>query len=500
MNVKLPPLVNSPSTATSDSIELDSRVGITKWSTQLLQFVTSATVDPKFTECAKDALKTLERMTKQQDTSGVLWKESNLRTSGEVAVSSVIAEAFCRAECCSRLNTGRLRWYHQFNTNYGTPDIVVAWDDGTRIQPVAVFEFGFGGTEKRPQALSYASNFTWSVKNLLEQHVDVPILVVTWAISNRNTFHEGECVLRVVGASPYTAASGKVSAIDVWAGDVNEDNVALLLHTIVQTANQIAAEAEASTREVWRNYGRNVAIRRLGDKTTDVLKLYDYRKSLRADEEVPKDQRRNSELTKRKLRADAIIDLPDLVLLKYPYIEGTHYATDVRQFIAAIENLSSLHGEDIIHGDIRAFNMVFSEGSCTFIDYDFAGHSKYPVNYVSEGLPDVERHTNAVAGRELAKEHDWFALASVMRMHAHTDKESWSAVCQQVESSVGSADAIGAIGMLEERTLKPAVELKTNDEHDLATGSPPRLKSKLQSSGSSSKRARKRHKRTNPSS
>jgi len=465
---RLAKIFSSPSGVKSETVNkrLDDNVGVTYWSIQALKALTSQENVQNVTTCATQLVATLRRFSEQKDGTGLASK-SAIRAKGEVAWSSAIAE------CCGRyLGSEKLRWYHQMGTTEGVPDIVVAFDDGTKLQPVAVVEFGFLGDEKKWQCLAYGSNLTHSVVRLLEC-TDVPILAMTWGL-NKDELDQGQCVLRVVGASPYAAEDDKFSAIDVWAGDVNVANVALLLQAIITTAT--ATQASAPPQEAWTYHGQNVAICRRDD-TGNVFKLYDYRPSVRGVD-IPQQQRRNFELLQRKLGAVVVVKAPDLVLLKYNYVEGDHHATSARQFKSAIEALRELHKGGIVHGDVRALNMLFAEERCTFIDYDFAGMKAYPANYVSTGLHDVGRHNDAVANRPPKEEHDWFALASVMEMHecvADVANGTWEKVCEDVRS--GNVDAaIAAIDKLDDQTLEPIDALKSVSTRHLGTGRPPRTK------------------------
>jgi len=474
--------IHAPSKATSSVLteRLDNNVRITKWAIEALKSVSSSNVDERAEACAHELLAKLERVSKQQDDTGLAGRESSVHTKGEIACSSVVAEACTRHFVGDRLSS--LHWYHQLGTTDGVPDILVTLEDESKIQPVAVIEFGFIGDNKKWQCLAYGINLTWSVEQLLECK-DVPILAMTWAL-DRDHFNKGRCELHVVGANPYAAAAAKFSASEVWAGDVSAANVALLLRTIVETASKVAAEASTSTQEKWAYYGPNVAIceGRTGAKIErSVFKLFDYRQSIRG--KVEQAQRRNFELTQSKLNATRIVDAPDLVVLQYKYVKGLHYATDTHHFVAAITELRSMQDdEDLVHADIRACNMLFNtvkktkKKKCTFLDYDFASKlsdkRKYPRGFVSSGLPDVTRHDDARAGKMLAKEHDWFALASVMRMHAHSDARGWQHVCE-LTASGDHQRAIAAISKLEGNTdLTASQNLRDLSDADRATGSP----------------------------
>jgi hypothetical protein len=108
----------------------------------------------------------------------------------------------------------------------------------------------------------------------------------------------------------------------------------------------------------------------------------------------------------------------DLTIISTPYRVGTHTSTMPTAFIPIIDQLVALHANNYVHGDIRAYNMVF--GNVTkdgwLIDFDFSGPFKnttYPTNYQND-LGDGSR-----LGKQnemITKLNDWYALFSVIFM------------------------------------------------------------------------------------
>ena len=75
------------------------------------------------------------------------------------------------------------------------------------------------------------------------------------------------------------------------------------------------------------------------------------------------------------------------------------------------EILSELHEQrNIVHGDIRKSNILFSNDcqSAYFIDFDLADHEDVP--YLSNFNHIEERHKNALPYRPRRKEHDRYSL------------------------------------------------------------------------------------------
>jgi hypothetical protein len=110
-----------------------------------------------------------------------------------------------------------------------------------------------------------------------------------------------------------------------------------------------------------------------------------------------------------------------LEIIALPYKNGKHNATRPTDFIRIIDQLEKLHSLGYVHGDIRAFNVLFGdEGS--LIDFDFGGipGKAYPQGYqqfLSDGwrlgTGDSKRKSN-----KLQFYHDWFALGGLM-FHIH---------------------------------------------------------------------------------
>jgi hypothetical protein len=121
-----------------------------------------------------------------------------------------------------------------------------------------------------------------------------------------------------------------------------------------------------------------------------------------------------------------------LLVIAIPYIEGRHYATRPTDFLPIIEHLEYLHRWGYVHGDIRAYNMVFEDQNLPvdkpkgcLIDYDYGGKLvadetefkasdtsvKYPANY-ARSLDDG--HRRGLGGQPIELFDDWFALVRVI--------------------------------------------------------------------------------------
>jgi Protein kinase domain len=93
---------------------------------------------------------------------------------------------------------------------------------------------------------------------------------------------------------------------------------------------------------------------------------------------------------------------------------NVHEAQRPGDFLPIINHLQHLHEQNFVHGDIRAFNMVFDGEDGRLIDFDLSGlegKTWYPLGYKYE-LPDALRcgHAHSL----IEKHHDWYALGKVI--------------------------------------------------------------------------------------
>jgi serine/threonine protein kinase len=208
-----------------------------------------------------------------------------------------------------------------------------------------------------------------------------------------------------------------------------------------------------------------------------IYKCYDYRYR---DREVPVNQRRSPDLYKQFLGAEDFLNNQDLRLISYPFVEGKHNAQCVGQFVQVIEQLQDLHEKGFCHGDIRASNIVFGESRSMLIDFDFGGkekEKKYPEGF-NRNIYDGKRHKNAKAGEKLRKEHDWYAMAAVMKQHeCEEDDTMWTQARRHVENNEVDVALQLLRQLLEkgQKGLQPTTKLLAAfGQKKTATGSPDR--------------------------
>jgi len=105
-----------------------------------------------------------------------------------------------------------------------------------------------------------------------------------------------------------------------------------------------------------------------------------------------------------------------LLIISIPYREGSHQETKVSDFCPIHDHLSYLHNFNMVHGDLRAFNIVFgtSEGMGWLINLDFGGsvgQACYPKNYKTV-LKDGDRLGEPTM--LIKRFHDYWALWNIM--------------------------------------------------------------------------------------
>jgi hypothetical protein len=193
------------------------------------------------------------------------------------------------------------------------------------------------------------------------------------------------------------------------------------------------ASKHNSTHEIspqYRVLSRNVGVD-LSEKI--VYKSFDYRD--RWDDIAMGDRRSATASVNQIPGCHVFAQQEDFTLLSYPLLQGVVTAQNASQFVSIFKELASLHSKDLVHGDIRAYNMLFIGGIGRLIDYDYSGKNnvrQYPQGYWTT-LPDTKRHDQARGGALLHKEHNCFSLGAVMSMYSCHDP-LWSELCEKLQT------------------------------------------------------------------
>ena len=151
-----------------------------------------------------------------------------------------------------------------------------------------------------------------------------------------------------------------------------------------------------------------------------------------------------------------------VLVIKYKYVKGTHYASRVSHFREIACCISEMHGEDTVHGDIRGFNMLHPYpptdneehnggiSESLLIDFDLSGtpgKDRYPPGY-SKTVKDNAFDRSGAAGHAMQKVDDWKDLGSVMAHYFPTleeyekSKEAWVELWRDIRQGKGSAVAL----------------------------------------------------------
>jgi serine/threonine protein kinase len=166
-----------------------------------------------------------------------------------------------------------------------------------------------------------------------------------------------------------------------------------------------------------------------------------------------------------------------LVIIRYPFIPGNHLPGNSDAILAAIQSLHRMHSMNIVHGDVKAGNIIFAEEankSC-MIDFCFSGvegEAVYPSNYRRE-IEDGARHPEAEPLAVIRREHDIFGFKRVLEFCYPADNQDlvfWKSLLEAL-SRASLEPAIALIG-----TLHKPFYLKTSKQFHgfLGSGAPPK--------------------------
>jgi serine/threonine protein kinase len=154
-----------------------------------------------------------------------------------------------------------------------------------------------------------------------------------------------------------------------------------------------------------------------------IYKVYDYR-FLNTNE----NHRKSYILSQKYLPSfQLVINLPDIQVFSYEYIEGKHFPNNSKQVLYLLRFIKNMHDDGNIHGDIRCSNILCGadETKSQLIDFDFSGSEnikKYPIGF-SNIIEDGKRHKDAIVHNFLKKEHDYFSLVYIFKLNITVVKQ-----------------------------------------------------------------------------
>ena len=370
---------------------------------------------------------------------------------------------------------------HQFpihdvnDVGVGMIDITVCYRYPKAFFPFAFFEITTGSTTpKLAQAFAYAKLLFASMRH--SKLIWTPLLGII--MSGR------EIVFKIYVLTMSPEKETKIAVIDLLSIKrremINSEDLLRLLDVLTNwvwrchTFLSFGYDAQKYSSRLLPRANNNVLF-----YEGRVFKSFDYRSGNRAL--VTPEDRRSPNYYDLLDDYRMEVDAGDLKIISYKKVDGTHQPSRLGHFTNLFQQLQKLHQKDIIHGDIRLSNIIFSilseeedarEPSATIIDYDFsgaAGKKRYPPGY-NRDINDGQRHPDAISRNPLQPEHDVFSCLFLCRLYSPLDQ-----ILAVVELSIVAI----LTRLLEEdqnQSLLPVVGLTVDVPSGQGTGSPPRIK------------------------
>ncbi len=387
-----------------------------------------------------------------------LFDESDGAAQLECLFSGVLCATLAARR--SRVGDREARWLHRIPERArGEVDVQLCVLSGAITWlPVMVMEVGLRQrkNQKHPQASAYAINVS---SQMGVGHV----LLVAEMILHPSDQVDAFAWLTVTGCH---VEGRRLVRVPLWEGPLSDTSMERFLKACDAVAAWNTREGRATA---WRCVNANVAV-----SAERVFKVFDYR----GRDNVAPAERRCADLSVLFIPdCEKVISAQDLVVISYPRLEGSHTAHTVRHFASLIASVSRLHRDGVVHGDIRASNIVFTEGGqAQLIDFDYSGDTNrtYPKGF-NRKIEDGKRARGARAGARLSFEHDWFAVAALMRMANVLDgafRSLWNDACVHVNDE----RPVEALKLLDEVLEVELAQVDGKDSNcdDKGTGSPPR--------------------------
>lgn len=302
--------------------------------------------------------------------------------------------------------------FHQVPPEEGRIDVSfcigVGYDKD--LVPVGVLEAGKEPNacqKKAAQLLAYINN-TWVSYTRFQHTLQLGITCeVGKAVCLKAFYQDREHHLQFGGSRAV------IKEVEIFTAGWTPQAFALIAHALVVVSTRILD----AQHHQFDAHGRHAV--RIGN---DVMKVFDHRGRQSITDH-------NGSI--KFLGAEVVLNECNgqLIIIKYPFLPGTHVPRRLVQFFRIIENLVRVHNEGWVHGDVRLANMVFGndEESGTLIDFDLSGPRsvrRYPAGYNAD-INDGYRHEDAVSGSTLEIVHDWFSLGSIIEKLFVLDHEAY---------------------------------------------------------------------------
>ena len=316
----------------------------------------------------------------------------------------------------------------------------------TSLCPLLFIEFTKTSTDnvnsKLPQAALY-SNLLFQLMKVTESGNWVPLLGIIMS--------EDEMLFRLYSPS-LVGNKWKIAEVDIMRCSVSTGSIRRLLHVMVGWAVHCAEflstvpnntlSASCLEEKLTLQKGRNVLI--WGNK---IFKCFDYREICDRNYDDARCDRRDPHMYARSDLSGLsfVVDwtnhknsMDNLQIISYDMVQGSHCPCYIGHFTEVFKKLLQLHTDDIVHGDLRFSNIVFSampehtsfassgeddtdqsiasqsavSMASTIIDFDHTGidgQKTYPSRF-NLNIDDGRRHAEALPNSFLRKKHDIFAV------------------------------------------------------------------------------------------
>lgn len=313
-------------------------------------------------------------------------------------------------------------------------DVGSVFSGCTALFPLLFMEFTKSATKsiemKLPQAALYANQLFRAVMNFAERGTWVPLFCVVMS--------EQEMLFRLYSPSLVNNA-WKIAEIDVMRCDVSTATIARLLHVMLGWTDfctrflrsQAAVSAGLNIHSLLRHHCNVVVL------DQKIFKSYDYRVISGRPFVSPNRRRKPTYYFESGLTNVNLVvawksesqSSDSLQILSYDMVPGVHNPSIVKHLTLVMKQVVSLHSKNIVHGDLRFANIVFSDDSdaatarSTIIDYDYSGPANetiYPPHF-NRNIPDGFRHAGANADDFLRLEHDVAALHWMCKQYHPTN-------------------------------------------------------------------------------
>lgn len=161
-----------------------------------------------------------------------------------------------------------------------------------------------------------------------------------------------------------------------------------------------------------------------------------------------------------------------LKVIAVPFVPGSHIPENLNQTIAVARHLKLFHSKNLVHGDLRLLNMVFSDDKSELIDFDFGGKSgtaKYPPGYKTT-LTDGRR-VYGTAGQNVTQSDDVRGLVQALDLVLLGRGVNWPALRKQTNPTIDDViDTLEESAKNGERIQLDSPELQTYLQHHTKLG------------------------------